>query len=89
MLGGKLGTETKRFEVTGSTLIDVPSSMQDAYALAIDEIVQSCLEAGPASDLHWRKLSMFDALVLNNCHLRSVALQRCYMKKKMYKLEIP
>ena len=34
------------FEVTCGTLIDVPPSVEVAYALAKDEIVQSCLEAG-------------------------------------------
>ena len=54
------------FEVTCGTLIDVPPSVQVAFALAKDRLVQQCLEGGDQAELAWRKLSMFDQLVLNN-----------------------
>ena len=54
------------FNITCSTLIDVPPSVQVAFALAKDDIIQQALQGGSQSELHWRKLSMFDHLVLNN-----------------------
>ena len=56
----------KAFEITCGTLIDVPPTIQVAYALAKDGIIQQCLEGGNQEELHWCKLSMFDHLVLNN-----------------------
>ena len=54
------------FEITCSTLIDVPPATQAAYSFAKDETIQMCLYADRQNPAHWRKLSMFDTLVLNN-----------------------
>ena len=57
------------FSITSGTLIDVPDSLKMAYALIKDEVIAHCLAAepgGPTSSA-WRKLSLMDSLLLNNC----------------------
>ena len=58
----------KVFNRSISTLIDVPKSLQSAFAERKDDILVACLGLTPGSHdqlLAWRKLSLFDALILN------------------------